>query len=256
MPAPSLPPTVIPIMDGLAQLGQEILEASNSQAGPGDDRRTWALFFLARCLDAFGSVRTLVEHDRVVDAMAVTRVLYEADISFLYIYGDGHGNDRQRERLLLWRREGLRQVLRREKHLADVGLSGAGNGDDVSRWVIDTATAGVQEIDAELTKLGAADKADATVIDKAKLVGLENTYAIVYRDSSAAMHTSPMLLGEYLVASGRGGHRMADYGPMLLIVVSQVIARLCDAVGDIVGVAASKRAREYSARLAGLDNMD
>jgi hypothetical protein len=179
-------------------------------------------------------------------------VLYEADISFLYIFGDSHDNDQQRERLLLWRRNGLRQVLRREKHLAEVGLAGTGNGDEVSKWVIDTATAGVQEIDAELTKLGAAGKADPKLIDKAKSVRVESTYAIVYRDSSAAMHTSPMLLGEYLVAGGRGGQRMADYGPMLLIVVSHVLARLCDAVGAIVGFAAPERAREYGARLAGL----
>lgn len=118
--------------------------------------------------------------------------------------------------------------------------------------MIDTATAGVQEIDTELTRFGAADKPDPTVIDKAKSVGLEHTYAIVYRDSSAATHTSPMLLGEYLVSSGPGGKRMADYGPMLLIVVSQVIARLCDGVGAVVEFASSERAREHSARLAAL----
>lgn len=251
MQTPS-PPNIGPIMDGVAQLGQEILIASDIAAGTSDDRRIWALFFLARCLDAFGSVRTLVEHDRVVDAMALTRVLYEAEISFLYVYEAGQDDAQQRERLLLWRRDGLRQFLRREKHLADLGVGGSRDTDDVGRWAVDTATSGIREIDAELTKLGAVDKADLSVIDKAKAVRLENTYAIVYRDSSAAMHASPMLLGEYLRAGDRGGRRMADYGPRLLIVGSQVIARLCAAVGGIVGFAALERAGEYSAQLARL----
>lgn len=245
-------PNVGPIMDGVAELGQEILDASDTATRPSDDRTMWALFFLARCLDAFGSIRMLVEQDRVVDAMAVTRMLYEAEISFLYIYGVGDDRIQERERLLLWRRQGLRQVLRRERHLADLGIGEVGDGDEIGSWVVDTVTSGVKEIDAELAELGAAKKADPNVFEKATELGLENTYAIVYRDSSAAMHTSPMLLGEYLLAGGRGGQRMADSGPMLLIVGSQVIARLCAEVGGIVGFAASERAGEYSARLARL----
>jgi hypothetical protein len=242
-------------MDGIAELGQEILDAvSEHDDRASDDGRMWARVFLARCLDAFAFVRTLVERDRVVDAMAATRVLYEAAISFLYIYEAAHNDDERRVRLLLWRREGLRQFLRRERQLGELELVGDENARDVSEWALGTAATGVETIEAELAKEGAVDSRDANVIDKAKALGLEATYAIVYRESSSAIHTSPMLLGEYLVAGGRGGRRMADYGPMLLIFASRVMVRLCAAVGGVVGVASSERARQYSNFLAALSD--
>jgi hypothetical protein len=229
-------------MDGLVNVAGDILTAARELNG---DASMWARFFLARCVDAYTSVRMLVESDHVVDAMAMARVLYEGMMSFSYIFDCPEAAERQ-IRLLIWRRHGLRQVLKRERHLGDVGLVVAQHDREVSEWAVRTASAGVERIDQDLADLGAVVRSDPTLIDKTKALGLEATYAILFRQSSDALHTSPMLLGEYAVADGRGGTRMADYGPIVLIVASRTMARVCSRAGAMADDSFAELSRQYS----------
>ncbi len=243
MEPPPIPPSVLRAMDELTNLGGEILTSASEQT---DDDSIWARFFLLRCLDAFAAVRVLVEADLSVDAMAITRVLYEVMITFLYIFEGAQDNDERRIRLLVWRRDGLREVLKRERHLSDLGLVATYDDRETSNWAIRTATTAVDKIDRDIAELGATVRRDPTLLDKTKAIGFEDTYAILFRQSSDALHTSPMLLGEYAVAGGRGGGRMGDYGPVMLIVASRTMARVCARVGSIVGDPRAEVSREYS----------